>query len=241
MMTKMTGVLTRVLDDEARLQVGPFEYQVMIPETVRRVLHLRTGREVTFHTTEFLEGNGGGNRFVPRTIGFLTEAELEFFDLFCTVDKIGVKKALKAMARPIREIAEAVTRQDARWLSTLPGIGAATAEQIIISLKRKVTKFAVLAPPAAAEGEAAPDAVVEAPSVAKPNGKGRKKATEDVPPPEPLVTAADGRLIDDVYQALMGLGHNPIEARTRLDALLTCGKPFRNLSAALALIYGNKG
>ena len=25
MITKMTGVLTRVLDDEARLQVGPFE------------------------------------------------------------------------------------------------------------------------------------------------------------------------------------------------------------------------
>src|SRR5205823_4310863 len=105
MITKMTGVLTRVLDDEARVQVGPFEYQVMIPETVRRQLHLRTGREVTFHTSEYLEGNAGGNRFVPRRVGFLSEAELEFFDLFCTVDKIGVKKALKAMARSIKEIA----------------------------------------------------------------------------------------------------------------------------------------
>lgn len=241
MITKMTGVLTRVIDDEARVQVGPFEYQVMIPETVRRVLQMRTGREVTFHTTEYLEGNAGGNRFIPRRIGFLTETELEFFDLFCTVEKIGVKKALKAMARPIKEIAEAVTRQDARWLSTLPGIGATTAEQIITSLKRKIVKFAVMAQPAPAEGEAAPDAVVDSQSVAKPNGKGRKKATEDVPPPEPLVTAADGQLIEDVYQALMGLGHNPIEARTRLDGLLTSGKPFRSLQEALALIYGNKG
>ena len=241
MITKMTGVLTRVLDDEARIQVGPFEYQVMIPETVRRLLQMRTGREITFHTTEYLEGNAGGNRFVPRRIGFLTEMELEFFDLFCTVEKIGVKKALKAMARPIKEIAEAVTRQDARWLSTLPGIGATTAEQIITSLKRKITRFAVMSQPAAAEGEAAPDAVIDDKAVTKANGKGRKKATEDVPSPEPLVTAADGQLIEDVYQALMGLGHNPIEARTRLDGLLTCGKPFRNLQEALALIYGNKG
>jgi Holliday junction DNA helicase RuvA len=238
MITKMTGVLTRVLDDEARVQVGPFEYQVMIPETVRRQLQLRTGREVTFHTSEYLEGNAGGNRFVPRRIGFLTEAELEFFDLFCTVDKIGVKKALKAMARSIKEIAEAISRQDARWLSTLPGIGAATAEQIIISLKRKVTKFALMTPPAPADGgEAAPDAVVEAKSKA---GRGRK-SSEEPPAPEPLVTAADGRLIEDVYEALMSLGHNPIEARTKLDGLLTCGKPFRNLQEALALIYGHKG
>src|SRR5439155_26782212 len=122
---------------------------------------------VTFHTSEYLEGNAGGNRFVPRRIGFLTEAELEFFDLFCTVDKIGVKKALKAMARSIKEIAEAISRQDARWLSTLPGIGAVTAEQIITSLKRKVTKFALMTPPAPPEGgEPAPDAVVEAKSKA---------------------------------------------------------------------------
>jgi Holliday junction DNA helicase RuvA len=238
MITKMTGVLTRVLDDEARVQVGPLEYQVMIPETVRRVLQMRTGREVTFHTTEFLEGNGGGNRFVPRRIGFLTEAELDFFDLFCTVDKIGVKKALKAMSRSVKEIAEAISRQDTRWLSTLPGIGAATAEQIIISLKRKVTKFALMTQPAPADaGEVPPDAVVEAKPKA---GRGRKSA-EEPPAPEPLVTAADGQLIEDVYQALMSLGHNPIEARSKLDGLLTCGKPFRNLQEALSLIYGNKG
>jgi Holliday junction DNA helicase RuvA len=234
MITKMTGVLTRVLDDEARLQIGSFEYQVMVPETVRRQLQLRIGQEVTFHVTEYLEGNAGGNRFVPRRIGFLAEAELDFFDLFCTVEKIGVKKALKAMCRPTREIADAISRQDTRWLSTLPGIGATTAEQIITTLKRKVTKFA-LATPQSNGAEVPPDAVVEAKSKA---GRGRKPPEEAS---EPLVIAADGQLIEDVYQALMSLGHNPIEARTKLDSLLTCGKPFRTLQEALALIYANKG
>ncbi len=237
MITKMTGLLTRVLDDEARIQIGAFEYQVLLPESIRRVIQMRTGQEVTFHITEYLEGNSGGNRFVPRRIGFNTEAELEFFELFCTVEKIGAKKALKAMARPVKEIADAIARQDSRWLSTLPGIGATTAEQIVTTLKRKITKFAMMSVPATPEATG-PDAVIEEKSQSKKPGRGRKPAEE--PAAEPLASAADGLLIDDVYQALMGLGHNPFEARTKLDSLLTSGKPFANLQDALTIIYAQK-
>lgn len=239
MITKMTGVLTRCRHDEddVRLQVGPFEYQVMVPEAVRRQVQLRTGQEITFHITEYLEGNSSGNRFVPRRVGFLHEHELEFFELFCTVEKIGVKKALKAMAFSVKTIAEAINRQDSKWLSSLPGIGPTTAEQIVTTLKRKVTPFLMINTPAPAP-EAAPDAVVEDKPAKK--GKGKKAETEP-PATEPLVTAADGRLIEDVYEALMGLGLNPIEARTKLDALLSSGKSFRSLSDAITLIYSTKG
>ena len=41
MITKITGVLNRVLDDEIRLQVGPLEYQVLVPEFIRRQLQTR--------------------------------------------------------------------------------------------------------------------------------------------------------------------------------------------------------
>jgi holliday junction DNA helicase RuvA len=246
MITRMTGVLTRCRHDEdgVRLQVGPFEYELMVPEAVRRQVQTRTGHEITFHITEYLEGNSSGNRFVPRRVGFLHEHELEFFELFCTVEKIGVKKALKAMAFSVKTIADAITRQDAKWLSALPGIGPTTAEQIVTTLKRKVMKFTMLNTPApAASAEPAPDAVVEE----KPGKKaaGKRKPAGDEPaapaPTEALVTAADGQLIEDVYQALMGLGLNPIEARTRLDGLLTCGKPFRSLQEAITLIYAQKG
>lgn len=241
MITKMTGVLTRCRHDEddVRLQVGPFEYQVMVPEAVRRQVQLRIGQEMTFHITEYLEGNSSGNRFVPRRVGFLHEHELEFFELFCTVEKIGVKKALKAMAFSVKTIAEAINRQDSKWLSSLPGVGPTTAEQIVTTLKRKVTPFLMINTPPAPTPEAAPDAVVEDKPAAK-KGKG-KKAEADPPATEPLVTAADGRLIEDVYEALMGLGLNPIEARTKLDALLSSGKPFRSLSDAITLIYSTKG
>ncbi len=208
MITRMTGVLHRVLDEEIRLQVGPLEYQILVPETVRRQLQNRLGQEVTLHTLEYLEGVGSGNRFIPRLVGFHTEAELELFELFCTVEKIGIKKALKAMARPSHEIADAISRQDVSWLSTLPGVGAATAEQIVATLKRKVTRLAFTRDTAAsAAGDSAP--------------------------------RLDSQMIEDVYQALLALGHSPLEARQRLDILLTSGKPFRSVEEALTLIYGN--
>lgn len=237
MITKMTGLLTRVLDDEVRVQIGPYEYQVMVSEAVRRQIQLRIGTEITFHISEYFEGNSSGSRFIPRRIGFNTEAELDFFDLFCTVEKIGVKKALKAMARPVKEIADAISRQDARWLSTLPGIGPTTAEQIVTTLKRKVTPFIMLSSPPATEP--APDAVVEDKAAGK-KSKG-KKADAEPTAPEAMVTAADGRLIEDVYEALMGLGLNPVEARTKLDSLLTCGKPFSSLQEAITIIFAQKG
>ena len=224
MITKLTGILNRVLEEDIRIEVGPFEYQVMIPEAVRRQVQLHTGREVTLHISEYLEGNPSGNRFIPRKIGFLHELELEFFELFCTVDKIGVKKALKAMARPVREIAEAINRQDTRWLSTLPGIGAATAEQIAVTLKKKVPKFLTM--------PKAETATEETIAITK-GTKGKRK-------PEPLPLESnlpDGTIVEDVYETLLGLGLGPLEARNKLDGLISSGKKFASVEEALILAY----
>ncbi len=226
MITKMTGTLTGVFDDEARLAIGSFEYQILVPEAVRRQLQLRAGAEVTFHISEYLEGNQSSSRFIPRKIGFLYESELEFFDLFCTVEKIGVKKALKAMCRPVKEIADAISRQDVKWLTTLPGIGAATAEQIVTTLKRKITKFTVDTAPQPEES------LTE--DTTEPNKPRRKVKAEQ---PENSALIATGKLIEEVYQSLMSLGLNPIEARAKLDSLLTAGKAFTNLQDALTIIF----
>jgi Holliday junction DNA helicase RuvA len=208
MITKITGLLSRVLNDEVRLQVGPFEYQVLIPEFVRRQVQTRLGQEITLHTNEYLDGNPMQGRVVPRLIGFMTEAELEFFELFCTVDKVGVRKAIKALVRPVRDIADAIQRQDSKWLTSLPGIGAASAEQVIATLRRKVTKFALMAVP--------PDSGDAGPAAA---------------------TAVDGDLIEDAYQALLGVGHSPAEARGRLDRALSGRRSFASVEDILLEIY----
>ena len=82
----------------------------------------------------------------PRLIGFNSVIEREFFELFCSVDKIGVKKALRAMVRPVQDIARAIEQQDIKTISTLPGIGASTAEKVTATLRRKMAKFAPFVP-----------------------------------------------------------------------------------------------
>jgi Holliday junction DNA helicase RuvA len=109
--------------------------------------------------------------------------------------------------RPIKEIADAIQRQDAKWLTTLPGVGPATADQIVATLRRKVTKFALMA--VATNGEVAP----------------------------PATNAVDGNVLEDAYQALLSVGHSPAEARDRLDKVLAGGKTFKSVEEILGEIY----
>ena len=144
MISKITGRLLHVGQDEVTLAVDAFEYEVLIPEFTRRRLQQRAGEEISLHTIQYLEGNPMQGRLTPRLIGFLSEVEREFFELFCSVDGVGVKKSLRAMVRPVRDVATSIEEQDIKALSTLPGIGPATAERIIAKLRRKVPKFALL-------------------------------------------------------------------------------------------------
>ena len=80
----------------------------------------------------------------PRLIGFSSQIERQFFELFCSVPGLGVKKALKAMVRPVQDIAKSIEDQDVKSLTTLPGIGPAMAEKIVAQLRRKMAKFALL-------------------------------------------------------------------------------------------------
>jgi Holliday junction DNA helicase RuvA len=144
LITKITGRLAALVEDHATLGIDAFEYQVLIPEFTRRQLQHRVGESIQLHTVHYLEGNPAQGRVSPRLVGFLNEAEREFFELFCSVDGVGVRKALRAMVRPVQEIAELIEEQDAKGLSTLPGVGPATADRIIAKLHRKMPKFALL-------------------------------------------------------------------------------------------------
>jgi Holliday junction DNA helicase RuvA len=162
MITQITGQLVALADESLSLRVGPIDYEVLIPESVRRKLQADLNREVTLQTIQYLEGNPMQGRLTPRLIGFSSAVEREFFELFCSVDGVGARKALRAMVRPVREIATAIEEQDVKFLSSLPGVGPAIADRIVAKLRRKVPKFALLvAREEPHEAEVQPDVISE--------------------------------------------------------------------------------
>ncbi len=159
MITKISGTVDRVetAGNSIELAIGPVVHEVLVTDLVRRSLQQKLGQPVTLHTLEYLEGNPTRGNMVPRIVGFLSEVEREFFELICEVDGVGVRKALRAIIRPVGEIAAAIDEQDVKLLATLPGIGAATAERMVAKLRRRMPKFALLvareAPGEAAAGD----------------------------------------------------------------------------------------
>ncbi|MGA2063612.1 MAG: Holliday junction branch migration protein RuvA [Thermoguttaceae bacterium] len=160
MITKITGRLVELGDDRLTLGIAAMEYEVLVPEFTRRHLQHLLGSEVSLFTIEYLEGNPMQGRMTPRLIGFLSEVEREFFELFCSVDGVGARKALRAMTRPVKDVATAIEEQDTKLLSSLPGIGPAMSERIIAKLRRKVPKFALMVAQREAVGSEVPADVV---------------------------------------------------------------------------------
>ena len=144
LITRITGKLVRLTDHSATLEVGACEHELFVPEFVRRQLQSVIGETISLRTIEYLEGNPQQGRLIPRMVGFMTDAEREFFELFCSVDGVGVRKALRAMVRPVREVAIAIEEQDLKQLSTLPGVGPAVGERIVAKLRRKMARFALM-------------------------------------------------------------------------------------------------
>ena len=155
LITKLTGVLLALSETSATIAADPFEYDVHVPDFTRRHLQMLVGEQVSVYTIQYIEGNPQkGGRMTPRLIGFNSEIERQFFELFCSVPGLGVKKALRAMVRPVKDIANAIEQQDVKSLTTLPGIGPGMSEKIVAQLRRKMAKFALLVQSDAADSDA---------------------------------------------------------------------------------------
>lgn len=146
MIASLTGTLQHVDDDRIHLQVGPILYELLVPSSDINLLQAGVGEEMTFHTLLYLQGDANGGNLEPRLLGFLRRDDKKFFEKFITVKGIGPKKALKALALPVGEIAHAIEAKDARFLIELPEIGKRTAETIVAELSGKVKEFVTAIP-----------------------------------------------------------------------------------------------
>lgn len=208
--TQIRGILRSVDEEELILGLDPIDVEVLIPESARRQLQHQLGQMVSLHTVFDIEGNQMSGRMKPRLIGFLTPIDREFFEVFCSVDGVGVRKALRAMVRPVREIARTIQDQDLKMLATYPGIGEATAERIVAKLRRKVGKYALIV---TSDGAATPGDTNGEPAHAEPD------------------------VIRDTFAALLSVGHTESQARQLIDRVLTSRRKFKNVPDMIDAIY----
>ena len=175
MIARISGRLEEVRDGAALIDASAgLCYEVLLPAHDVERLSGRLGRDVVLHTIHYLEGDPSHGAQTPRLIGFLAEEDREFFRLFTTVKGIGIRKALRALVRPMAEVAAAIQAKDARFLIALPEVGRRTAEQIIAELHGKVDRFAGRR--VAAEAVQMPQAGVEAVAVLVQLGERRADA-----------------------------------------------------------------
>lgn len=213
MISLVQGELVDVGEEALTLSVGAFQFEVLIPDFARRRLQSRRGDRITLHTAFDIEGNQMSGRMRPRLIGFLNPIDREFFEVFCSVDGVGVRKALRAMVRPVREIARQIQDQDVKALATYPGIGEAMAERIVAKLRRKVGKFAL---------------IVESPSHVEPGAVAETNGA---------AAGAEPNVIRDTFESLLSVGHSESQARQLIDDALSTRKKYKTVADMIEAIY----
>ncbi|MBI5845906.1 MAG: Holliday junction DNA helicase RuvA [Deltaproteobacteria bacterium] len=132
------GSLFRRKDDRVMVLANGVGYEVLLPQVVAESL-AGTGPGdflrlfIYWHQTE--------RSPKPLLIGFNSEEEREFFEVFLSVEDIGPVKAVAALCIPITEIALAVENRDSRALLRLKGVGKRTADKIVATLNGKLGRF----------------------------------------------------------------------------------------------------
>ena len=126
------------------LDTGGICYQVFIPQTVMQRLGENINGDGTLTLKTFHYFQVEPSKTTPVLIGFLNDVEKDFFEIFITVSGIGPRAALRALNKPISQIAQAIDEGDLNFLKSLPGIGEQRAKEIVAKLQNKVGKFGLI-------------------------------------------------------------------------------------------------
>ncbi len=142
MISYLEGKLKSVHDDRVTLLVNGIGYDVLIPAYV--MAEIRRTAKPESALSLYISYNQTERQPKPILVGFRIELDKEFFELFISVEDIGPSAAIKALVRPIRDIAHWIEEKDIKALKQLKGIGERKAEKIVATLRGKVAKYALI-------------------------------------------------------------------------------------------------
>ena len=144
MISRICGKIVEKGDNYLVLDTGGICYEVFLPATVMQRLdeNIDANNTVSLRTFHYLQSEP--SKSTPILIGFLNDIERDFFEIFITVSGIGPRAALRALNKPISQIAQAIDEGDLVFLKSLPGIGEQRAKEIVAKLSNKVGKFGLI-------------------------------------------------------------------------------------------------
>lgn len=133
MINHIIGTVSHVCADRLTLATGPMGFEIQVPDTQLFTI----GQQITFYIHMHWNQEQG-----PSLFGFTSLSQRTLFQLVISCSGIGPKIGLNILAQlsPI-EFIEAVQTGNQELLSSVHGIGAKKAEQIIMYLKHKIEKI----------------------------------------------------------------------------------------------------
>ncbi|MBN1918251.1 MAG: Holliday junction branch migration protein RuvA [Verrucomicrobia bacterium] len=156
MIAHIEGVLAEAMPGRVVLDVGGVGYDVAVP----------------LSTYDRLPGLGARCRLLTHLLhrddqmvlyGFGSEAERELFRMLIGVTGVGARIALAALSGlSVNEFKEAVAIGDIKRIKSIHGVGARTAERIIVELRERVGALPAIEAIARTAAAKEPDAVRDA-------------------------------------------------------------------------------
>ena len=133
MITYVKGELVEVNIDNIVIDVGGIGYTIYIPANLFKYLPA-VGDMIQVHTYFYVREDA------MMLYGFLTRDDLDMFKMLITVSGIGPKGGLGILSTlSTDDLRFAVLSDDAKAIAKAPGIGAKTAQRVIIDLKDKMS------------------------------------------------------------------------------------------------------
>lgn len=134
------GTLVAVTPSTAVVEAAGLGFQVEVPFPVVKELEPRLGTEVFLYVVPYFREDA------QRVFGFLSETDRDYFRLIMEVRGLGPAHALALLSGlSAAEIHGAIARDKPEVLRQVRGIGAKTAERIVMELRERLPS----APPGA--------------------------------------------------------------------------------------------
>lgn len=144
MIAALRGPITYYDSDTATawVDVQGVSYEVRVPAFASEWVSAseESGEETVVYTYYHVSERNPA----PLLIGFQFRAERDFFRKFIEVPDVGPTKAVRALTKPVSEIARWIEAGDVKALQSLPGIGARLSQTIVAQLAGKLTQEALL-------------------------------------------------------------------------------------------------